>query len=180
MDEGAMGCRGGAEEQIGWKYENDHSDKYVPGLCMCGEDGLDIVKPILDVVFEGLAEFSEFMCNYVLPAIETTIDVGLTVLPGGAGGTALRGIIKVAKTLNENGLGADAFGSWYEGQCPPPKQSLVERVWQDWLNVPDELVPPNPCVKGNKKCKRVAGEMLETRVAVSQLKRRVNRRTGQQ
>jgi hypothetical protein len=177
MDEGAMGCLGGAEDQIGWKYKNENGDRYVPGLCVCAQDGLAIAGEFLKVLFEGLAEFGEFMCNYVLPVIEITIDVGLTVIPGGVGGTAVRGIITVAKTLNKNGYGADAFGSWYEGQCPPPEQSLVEKVWQDWLDVPDELVPPKPCVEGNKNCKRdIADIKLENKWLNSRLLSRRARR----
>ncbi|PSN65226.1 hypothetical protein BS50DRAFT_53672 [Corynespora cassiicola Philippines] len=113
MGEGPMGCSAVLGSEY-YRFTNDAGEYYNPGRCLCRHDGLDFVEAILGVVLEGLAEFGKFTCEWILPAISLTIDVGLNFVPGGAASNiALKSSIRVAKYLDRNGYGADAFGSWY-------------------------------------------------------------------
>ncbi|KAF1954296.1 kinase-like protein [Byssothecium circinans] len=140
---------------------------FYPGKCICPKDVEWVGDLIADIV-QGLNEFFQnivdaFVCGGILDAILMTVDIGLSLIPGGAfASAAMRTGIRVAKSVSEAGSDRSAFEEWFGAQCGS-KPSDVDKVWKEWTGVPDSELPSFPggeCLKSKKKkgCKSKPSE----------------------
>ncbi|CAI6290257.1 unnamed protein product [Periconia digitata] len=167
------GCEGGVEA-VGCmaKYaqgiEDPKGDCMWGGNCICPKD-VEWVGDLIVTIVTALGEFFQniinaVVCSGILDAIVMTVDIGLSLIPGGAiASTAMRTGIRIAKSISEAGSDKTAFEDWFGAQCDG-KKSGVDQVWKDWTGVGDDVLPSFPggeCLKSGKKKKNCKKEPSE-------------------
>lgn len=135
------GCEGG-EEAVGCmaKYpegiEDPKGNCFWGGTCMCPKD-VEWVGDLIVMIVDALNEFFQkivdaIVCSGILDAILMTVDIGLSLIPGGAiASTAMRTGIRIAKSVAEAGSDRSAFEEWFGAQCgskPTGKTICIEHV----------------------------------------------------
>ncbi|PVH99837.1 hypothetical protein DM02DRAFT_728951 [Periconia macrospinosa] len=159
------GCEGGVEA-VGCmaKYPEGLEDPkgrcFWGGTCICPKD-VEWVGDLIVMIVDALNDFFQkivdaIVCSGILDAILMTVDIGLSLIPGGAiASTAMRTGIRIAKSVAEAGSDRSAFEEWFGAQCGT-KPTDIDKVWKEWTGVPDDVLPSFPggeCVKSGKKKK---------------------------
>lgn len=133
------------------------------GKCECNSEAVAVAQAIAPIVIEGLVVLGDALCEGVGIALavvkevaETTVDIGLTLIPGAGEVNALKVAVKAAKSFAENAMDGKNFAEDYISKC---KNSHItddaKQAYPRLISMDDKYGTSIGCQRKNKKeCKK--------------------------
>ncbi|KAF4550404.1 Hypothetical protein D9617_17g046720 [Elsinoe fawcettii] len=130
------------------------------GRCECKVP--EIAVFLATEILEAMPLVAGIGCTILFGALQTVIDIGTTLIPGGAAVKGVEKGVQAAKTLVENGNDAAGFTGWFSKVCNPTNSDAVAKINADvgkffdpLAAAPDFIGVGAGCVlKDKSKCKK--------------------------